>query len=716
MEIAIGLIIGLALGFVLYLAGRREIAPLRSDASALRDQLEDVQSQLQAIKLAKNTADTQLKSTEYQIATLISERDEARTQLNTRSDELNAASRQLAQAQESRDRLDSQLKERTQERDHVRELLEERDELLTVARQRISETVESNDNLTVQSSTLKTERDQARQELDSLRNELSATQVKLEGVESDHRARQEELETYRSELEARFKGIATTVTESTREQFIKEFRDLTKQQSESSAELVGNTVKPLRESLERLDKGTQSMEKARENAYADLRRTLLDSNAAIGQLRQEASGLKQALRSPQVRGLWGEQQLQNVLEASGLREHVDFGTQVTVRDREGGTARPDVVVQIPGQRSVVIDAKTPLDSYLSALEAGDQETEQTLLNAHATSLINHARSLGQKDYSRQLEDALDFVILFVPSDAILDAALRVRPNLFEQAWRDHRVLMAAPGSLIAFLRAVAEVWRQQTVQQNAVEIATSAHELYDRLSTYADHLDKMGRSLGQTVNHYNRSVGSFQTRVLSSARKIESLADIEEDRRIDEPSQLEVDVRHLNAPELSAHAEPESQDGTNARSEAVPDAEMTAAQQPTETPSTRLTEPITLPRPARPQPATASGKRKRPPRPTGFRLWGRQHEASTFRAVLQGVTELLYAEHQDEFGTATSIRGRTRQYITTSSTDHIDPLRIGNSPYWMEGNQNADQAIGLCHRLLAHFGHDEQDLIIERNR
>ena len=708
MEIAIGLIIGLALGLVLYLSARREIAPLRSDASALRDQLEDVQSQLQAIELAKNTADTQLTQAEYQIATLISERDQARTQLNTRSDELNEASRQLAQAQESRDRLDSQLKERTQERDHVRELLGERDESLTVARQRISETVESNDNLTVQSGTLKTERDQARQELDSLRDELSATQVKLEGVEADHRARQEELETYRSELEARFKGIATTVTESTREQFIKEFRDLTKQQSESSAELVGNTVKPLRESLERLDKGTQSMEKARENAYADLRRTLLDSNAAIGQLRQEASGLKQALRSPQVRGLWGEQQLQNVLEASGLREHVDFGTQVTVRDREGGTARPDVVVQIPGQRSVVIDAKTPLDSYLSALEAGDQETEQTLLNAHAASLLSHARSLGQKDYSRQLEDALDFVILFVPSDAILDAALRVRPNLFEQAWRDHRVLMAAPGSLIAFLRAVAEVWRQQTVQQNAVEIATSAHELYDRLSTYADHLDKMGRSLSQTVNHYNRSVGSFQSRVLSSARKIESLADIEEDRRIDEPSQLEVDVRHLNAPELSAQ-----------QSSATTSIEVDESPEPAVTPQTAALQAEApdhvavagRAESARPTPARHRVRNRSNP-PTGFTLWDERHEARGFRGVLQGVIDELYSMHRDEFARAAEVRGRTRQYVTTSPDDHNMPLQVSDSEYWIEGNHNGDSTIALCQRLLAHFGHTARDLSI----
>ena len=389
------------------------------------------------------------------------------------------------------------------------------------------------------------ERDTARAELDDTRAELSQTQVKLRGIEADHEARQEELGNYRAELEQRFKGIANTVTESTRADFIKEFRDLTKQQTDSAQKLVGDTVKPLQESLSKLDQGNQAMEKARTEAYADLRRSLMQSNAAIGQLHSETSGLRQALRSPQVRGLWGEQQLQNVLEASGLREHVDFSQQ-----QSHGGARPDVIVRIPGERSIVIDAKTPLDSYLTALEAETESAERNLLNAHANSLMNHARALGQKDYAQVVDDALDFVILFVPSDAILDAALRVRPELFEQSWSQHRVLMATPGSLIAFLRAVAQVWQQQTVQENAQAIADAAHELYDRLSTYVGHLDKMRGALNQTVNHYNNSVGSFQSRVLPSARRIEQLSELEESRRINEPQPVDTEVRALSAPEL----------------------------------------------------------------------------------------------------------------------------------------------------------------------
>ena len=809
MEIAIGIIIGVAAGLVLYLVGRREIAPLREEASELRSELDAVRPSIQEHEIARATADTQLaerterldaveselhKAQEQtdairsehsklrsqlsesnatseerrqqlgqlqvernearrllsdsgeqlataqsrlseteavlpglreQTTTLTSERDEARRLLSDSGEQLAASQSRLSETEALLSGLREQTTTLTSERDEARQLLSQREASLSSTRERISEAEETIANQLAQIRVLTEERENARTESASLRTETASLNAKLRGFEADQAARREELETYRTELESRFKGIATTVTETTREQFIKEFRDLSKQQSESSLELVGNTVKPLRESLERLDKGAQDMEKARENAYADLRRTLLDSNEAIGQLRQEASGLRQALRSPQVRGLWGEQQLQNVLEASGLREHVDFHTQVSVSDGEGGASRPDVVVQIPGQRSVVIDAKTPLDSYLGALEAADQQSEQTLLNAHAASLLKHARSLGQKDYSHQLEDALDFVILFVPSDAILDAALRVRPDLFEHAWREHRVLMAAPGSLIAFLRAVAEVWRQQTVQQNAVEIATSARELYDRLSTYSDHLDKMGRSLGQTVAHYNRGVGSFQSRVLSSARKIEQLSDIEETRRIDEPSPLEVDVRQLTAPELAQ----------------VSSAEADASAAVTE-PAKLTTEPVTH-SPAHvqgpvhsqestPTPSEAAGrevrnirvlgglslpefpvrKRSHRMRPTGFILWGDRHEAQSMVAVLFAVAEQIHSRHAHDFDKATEIRGSKRQYFSKSRFEHHTPRQIGSSEYWLEANLNPPQIERVLEQMLEKFGYSPDELVI----
>ena len=763
MEIVIGLIAGLAAGLMLYLLGRRELAPLREEALGLRSELDAVRPSIQEHEIARATAETQLaerterlsaveselhaaqeqtdairnehsklqsqlsesnatsEERRQQLAQLQVERNEARRLLSDSGEQLATAQSRLSETEAVLPGLREQTTTLTSERDEARQLLSQREESLGSTRERISEAEETIANQSAHIRVLTEERDNARTERASLRTETASLNAKLRGLEADQAARREELETYRSELESRFKGIATTVTETTREQFIKEFRDLSKQQSESSLELVGNTVKPLRESLERLDKGAQDLEKARENAYADLRRTLLDSNEAIGQLRQEASGLRQALRSPQVRGLWGEQQLQNVLEAAGLREHVDFGTQVTVSGSEGGSSRPDVVVQIPGQRSVVIDAKTPLDSYLGALEAADQQSEQTLLNAHATSLLNHARSLGQKDYSHQLDDALDFVILFVPSDAILDAALRVRPDLFEHAWREHRVLMAAPGSLIAFLRAVAEVWRQQTVQQNAVEIATSARELYDRLSTYSDHLDKMGRSLGQTVAHYNRGVGSFQSRVLSSARKIEQLSDIEETRRIDEPSPLEVDVRQLTAPELAQV----SAGGTDALSgveatEKTADHSTAGVQEPAHRPSSASTPSESAGREVRNTrvsgglslPEFPVRKRSNRTRPTGFILWGDRHEAQSMVAVLSAVAEQVHSRHAHEFDKATEIRGSKRQYFSKSRFDHHTPRQIGSSDYWLEANLNPPQIERVLAQMLEKFGYLSDELVI----
>ena len=659
---------------------------MRAESVSLRRDLEQVKTNLQELELARNTAETQLEGTGAQIETLTGERDEERDLLRARNEELGEATRKLAQAEEARGNLAGQLAERT------------------------------------------AERDAARGQLDDVNAELGKNAARLAEVEADHTARQEELESYRSELEERFKGIAANVTQSTREDFIKEFRDLTKQQAESSIELVGNTVKPLRESLEKLDKGAQEMEKTRENAYADLRRSLLQSNIAIGELRQEASGLRQALRSPQVRGLWGEQQLQNVLEASGLREHVDFGQQVS-----SGSARPDVVVQIPGQRSVVIDAKTPLDSYLNALEADDQKAEHELLVAHANSLFNHARSLGQKEYAQQIDDALDFVILFVPSDAILDAALRVRPDLFEQAWRQHRVLMAAPGSLIAFLRAVAQVWQQQTIQQNAVEIAGAAHELYDRLSTYTDHLERMGRSLGQTVAHYNRGVGSFQSRVLSSARRIEDLSDIEESRRINDPEPVESEIRQVTAPELeamksSAVSETALEDTEPKQASAQgiagyqedPELEtLLEALRESSSSSTELeilgddeddhraTTGAEEPAPSV-QPAQTS--RKWSQQPTGYVLWDETHNATTWLDLLTGVAEHLYDRHSHDYQRVLGVQGRTRQYFAREPGTLFRPRRIANSEYWLEANNSAIRSFEITKSLLEQFGYSSNDL------
>ena len=501
MEIAIGLIIGLALGLVLYLAGRREIAPLRSDASELRQQLDDVQSQLQAIELAKNTADTQLQSAEHLIATLTNERNTARNQLTSTTEALSAASSQLAQAQESRDRLEAQLKERTQERDTTRHQLE------------------------------------------SATTQLSQLTARLAEVEADHQARQEEHEAYRAEMETRFKGIASTVTQATREDFIKEFRDLTKQQSEVSQEAVTNLVKPVRERLAELQKYVDDSDKRREHDYARV-------TGGVDRLLRETSGLRRILHNPSKRGEWGEQHLRNVMQAAGMTDHVDFVEQQQFSS-DDGSGRPDVVVSIPGGVQVVVDAKTPFESYDAAMQTEDDDERDRLYANHARDLLGHAQTLRKRDYSRWVDGSPDFVLMYVPTDPMLDVAIDANSGVWQEAWEKHRVLIATPGLLIAFMRTVALAWQQQSIQQNAQEIADAAKQLYDRLATFTNHLSNVGKGLDRAVKAYNSGVGSYEGRVLPQARRVEALGAVDDSKRINDPETIDLSPRQLSAPEAA---------------------------------------------------------------------------------------------------------------------------------------------------------------------
>lgn len=500
MEIVIGLVIGLAVGGFVGLVFYRQAAAVRAQSAGLRTDLDQVHKSLQEVELARNTAETRLSGTESQIETLMSERDEARRSRDDRVEQLGETERKLAQVEQARDSLASQLAERTSERDSAREHLE------------------------------------------TANADLGKRTAKLAEVEADHAARQEELENYRSELEDRFKGIATNVTQSTREDFIKEFRDLTKQQSEVSQEAVTNLVKPVRERLAELQQYVDESDKRRASDYASV-------SGGVERLLEETSGLRRILHNPSRRGEWGEQHLRNVMQAAGMTDHVDYIEQQQFAS-DGGGAQPDVVVHIPGGVQVVVDAKTPFEAYDAAMKTEDEDERTRLFANHARDLLGHARTLKARDYSKWVDGSPDFVVMYVPTDPMLDVAIDANNGVWQEAWERHRVLIATPGLLIAFIRTVALAWQQQAIQQNAQDIADSARELYDRLGTYTGHIVRMGNQLGTVVDTYNKSVGSFQSRVLPQARRIEELSEIEQSRRFDEPETVLADVRELQAPEI----------------------------------------------------------------------------------------------------------------------------------------------------------------------
>ena len=309
-------------------------------------------------------------------------------------------------------------------------------------------------------------------------------------------------------------------------------------------------VRPVHEALERVQQQLHSSERDRLAATAALEEHLAAMRLTTDGLRSETSQLVTALRAPQVRGRWGELQLERAVEAAGLVEHVDFVRQPSVPG-EDGTLRPDLVVRLVGGKHIVLDAKVAFAGYLEAMEARDPATRAARLKAHARHLRQHIDDLGGKAYWQLFEPAPEFVVCFVPADAFLDAALREDPALLEHAFA-RNVILATPTTLVALLRTVGYTWRQQALAENAAQVSELGRQLYRRLSTMGEHLDKLGRSLGGAVDSFNATVGSLEGRVLVTARRLADLSvvDTRTDGELGEPGQILTAVRTLSSEEL----------------------------------------------------------------------------------------------------------------------------------------------------------------------
>ena len=388
------------------------------------------------------------------------------------------------------------------------------------------------------------ERDTARDESAGQRDAVAELRAELASVEADRAARVEAMAKQQAEIESRFKEIAAQVSETTRDAFMKEFRDLSAEQTKTAGKTVKELVEPMRERLAELQEHVNKADKARVEDTAKV-------SQSVDQLVSETSGLRQILRDSKMRGAWGEQHLRNVIEAAGMSRHIDYIEQATVGELGAeGRLRPDVVVKVPGGASVVIDAKTPFSAYDRAVQSTDETEQQQALAEHAAALSERAKELGDRDYGRWVSGSPDFVLMYVPTDPMLDVAMDVDGDVWQNAWHRHRVLIATPGLLIAFLRTVALAWQRQDIARNAEAVAKLGNDLYSRLSTYVEHVDKMGRGLRSAVGAYNDSVGSLQSRVLPQAKRFRDLGSVTSGDELDEPNPVELDVRAVTAAEL----------------------------------------------------------------------------------------------------------------------------------------------------------------------
>ncbi|MCZ8135438.1 MAG: DNA recombination protein RmuC [Porphyrobacter sp.] len=393
---------------------------------------------------------------------------------------------------------------------------------------------------------------------DGLEQQLSAAREENARFRAERAAFEEQkrlLEESRSNLLKEFENTGAQVLNRAQEAFLKRAEERLGHSEKASEEKLKALLSPVGEKLANYEKQVADLEAKRTDAFGQLAGLIQSMREGQEQVRREAQRLGNSLtNAPKARGRWGERALQNLLEQCGLAQHTDFIMEHSV-DTEDGRLRPDAIINVPGQKKLVVDSKVSLNAYQAAFEADDEAERKRHLDLHAKSMRGHVQTLGAKSYQSQFEEAPDYVIMFVPGEHFVTAALEADPELWDFAFRN-KVLLATPTNLVAIARTVAQVWRQDGLAKEAQEIGRMGAELYDRLATAAEHLKRVGGGLESAVNNYNKFVGSFERNVLSSGRRLAEKG-VEIGKREIEEVPLVASAPRYNAEDVAALEAPD---------------------------------------------------------------------------------------------------------------------------------------------------------------
>lgn len=400
----------------------------------------------------------------------------------------------------------------------------------------------------------------AQTKLAQLNEQSAVLQATLEAERHAANERITELEKARASLAETFGALSNQALKENSAEFLKLAQENLKQYQQQAQNDLNekektfeSLVKPIKETLEKTEKQIRDMEVDRKQAHGSLTQHLNSMLEAHQALQGETRNLVNALRRPEVRGQWGELTLKRLAELAGMVEHCDFFEQEHTAT-EKGSMRPDMIVRMPGRREIVVDVKTPLDAYISATETTDDAERVTHLQRHTKNVRERVRELSSKSYWAQFDQSPDFVVLFIPGDQFLSAALDNDPKLLEFAMQQ-KVILATPTSLVALLRAIAYGWRQESLAANADNIREIGSELYHRLAIFTEHLGKIGKSLTSSVQSFNKAVGSLDTRILPSAKKFTEMG-ITTEKPIEPVKQIETTTRSVEVISEKKETEP----------------------------------------------------------------------------------------------------------------------------------------------------------------